>query len=70
MNRTEAFETCGFCQGNGHVYGSMFDAEGRRLHDEPPVETCLYCGGTGRCVNGSVLWPAESRASIIKRQSN
>jgi len=65
----ECFENCGFCEARGYVFGSMFDKEGRRIADEPPVQTCPYCAGTGRCVHGSVLWPAESRASIIQRQS-
>jgi len=65
----EHFETCGFCQGKGAVFGSMFDREGRRLYDEPPVLTCCYCAGTGRCVHGSELWPAKSREQILKEQS-
>ena len=64
----ECFETCGYCQGKGVVFGSMFDREGRRLYDEPPVLTCFYCAGTGRCVHGSVLWPAKSREQILKEQ--
>ena len=65
----ERFETCGFCQGRGQVYGSMFDREGRRLFTEPPLEACAYCGGTGECVDGTKLWPAPSREQIIRRQS-
>ena len=65
---SDAFETCGYCRGLGQVYGSMFDREGRRAYHEPPVVVCPYCAGTGRCVNGSVLWPAEPREDIIRRQ--
>jgi hypothetical protein len=64
----EHYETCGFCQGRGHVYGSMFNREGRRLYSTPPVESCPYCSGSGECVDGRKLWPAPSREQIIHRQ--
>jgi len=66
---TGKFETCGFCQGRGYVYGSMFDREGRRLFTEPPMVVCEYCAGTGECVDGSKWYPAPSREEIIERQS-
>jgi len=62
----ECFETCGFCEGRGLVFGSLFDKDGRQLYTEPPVETCPYCVGTGRCVYGSVLWPAPSRQERLQ----
>jgi len=64
----DCLEQCGFCGGDGWIYGSMFDREGRRIADEPPAQTCPYCGGRGLCEDGSKLWPAESRQSIIRRQ--
>jgi hypothetical protein len=64
----EKFTMCGYCQGLGLVYRSMFDRAGRRIADEPQLDTCEYCGGTGVCIDGHKLRPAESRSSILRRQ--
>jgi len=52
-------EPCGFCGGNGFVFGSMYDCDGRQRYDEPPRLTCEYCDGFGRCEDGSILLPAR-----------
>lgn len=60
-------EPCGYCGGNGWVWGNTHDRFGYRIHDEPPRVTCEYCGGSGACAQGSLLLPCEARESIIKR---
>jgi hypothetical protein len=52
-------ETCGFCEGRGWVHGSMFDGHGYQRHDAPPLLTCEYCCGCGRCEDGGKLLPAD-----------
>jgi len=64
----ERYEQCGYCSGQGLIHVSMFDCEGRRIAQEPPVLPCPYCHGDGKCWGGSKLLPAESRAAIIRRQ--
>jgi hypothetical protein len=55
------YEVCGFCGGNGYVYASMYDCDGRQIYDEPPGAVCEYCDGYGQCENGYILLPAYSR---------
>jgi hypothetical protein len=54
-------ETCGYCGGQGWVYGPMFSYDGYKTHDEPPQITCEYCGGRGMVEDGSILLPAQPR---------
>lgn len=60
MNET-TFEICGYCGGNGFVYASMYDCDGRQRFHEPPKVVCEYCDGFGRCADGHLLLPAYPR---------
>ena len=56
-----SYEPCGYCGGNGYIYGSMYDDHGFQRFHEPPKVVCEYCGGFGRCADGHKLLPAYPR---------
>jgi hypothetical protein len=52
-------EMCGYCCGSGRVPGRKYDNEGRYRPEWPDAIRCEYCGGSGRCEEGSKLLPAK-----------